>query len=161
MTAADENSTLFQPPPLVIARTFRAPRDAAFRAWSSADQLKQWFCPAGFTVPEAQVEFRVGGAFNICMRSPQGTNHWTRGHYSEIVPQDRLVIDMNVAGDNGATLFDSHTVVAFSDADGGTRIEVTQSYVVFDPVAEFMIKGAPMGWSQTLDRLAQLVEVRP
>jgi uncharacterized protein YndB with AHSA1/START domain len=160
MTAANEKSAQFKPPTLVIARIFSAPRDVVFRAWSSAEQLKQWFCPAGFTVPEAQVEFRVGGAFNICMRSPQGTNHWTNGRYAEIVPQDRLVIDMKVAGESGATLFDSHTIVIFSDAEGGTRIEVTQSYVVFDPIAEFMIQGAAMGWGQTLDRLAQLVEVR-
>jgi uncharacterized protein YndB with AHSA1/START domain len=160
MTAASENSAQFQPPPLVIARTFAAPRDVVFRAWSSAEQLGQWFCPAGFTIPEAQVEFRVGGAFNICMRSPQGTNHWTKGRYTEIVPQDRLVIDMNVAGENGATLFDARTVVVFSDAAGGTRIEVTQSYKVYDPIAKFMIQGAAVGWGETLDRLGQLIEVR-
>jgi uncharacterized protein YndB with AHSA1/START domain len=160
MTAANEKSAQLQPRPLVIARTFPAPRDVVFRAWSSAEQLKQWFCPAGFTVPEAQVEFRVGGAFNICMRSPQGTNHWTNGRYSEIAPQHRLVIDMNVAGENGAALFDARTVVAFSDAEGGTRVEVTQTYQVFDPMAEFMIQGAAAGWGQTLDRLGQLVEVR-
>jgi uncharacterized protein YndB with AHSA1/START domain len=161
MTAVNEKSVPFQPPPLVLARTFAAPRDVVFCAWGSAEQLKQWFCPAGFTIPEAQVEFRVGGAFNICMRSPQGTNHWTQGRYSEIAPPDRLVIYMKVAGENGEALFDAHTVVLFSDAEGGTRIEVTQSYVMYDPSAEFMIQGASTGWAQTLDRLSQLLEVRP
>jgi uncharacterized protein YndB with AHSA1/START domain len=124
-----------------------------FRAWSSADHIKRWFCPAGFTVPEAQVEFRVGGAFNVCMRSPEGQNHWTRGHYTEIVPHSRLVVDMGVVGDKGALLFRANTVVTFMDEGGATRMEVTQSYTLFAPMAAAMIQGASQGWSQTLDRL--------
>src|SRR5436853_191240 len=81
--------------PLAMSLPFPAPRELVFRAWSSADHLRHWFCPAGFTVPEAQVEFRVGGAFNICMCSPEGQRHWTKGRYAEIVPHTRLVIDMN------------------------------------------------------------------
>ena len=72
--------------PLVVSRLFPAPRELVFRAWSSADHLRHWFCPAGFSVPEAKVEFRVGGAFNICMCSPEGQRHWTKGRYAEIVP---------------------------------------------------------------------------
>jgi uncharacterized protein YndB with AHSA1/START domain len=142
-----------QPRPLVVSRTFPASRELVFRAWSSADHIKRWFCPAGFTVPEAQVEFRVGGAFNVCMRSPEGQNHWTRGHYTEIVPHSRLVVDMGVVGDKGALLFRANTVVTFMDEGGATRMEVTQSYTLFAPMAAAMIQGASQGWSQTLDRL--------
>ena len=65
--------------PLVVSRVFAAPRELVFQAWSSAEHLRRWFCPAGYSVPEALVEFRVGGAFDICMRSPAGLDHWTRG----------------------------------------------------------------------------------
>src|SRR5437588_387448 len=98
MTIANEITPDAQPHPLVVSRTFPASRELVFQAWSSADHLKRWFCPAGYTVPQAQVEFRVGGAFNICMRSPEGQDHWTKGQYAEIVPNTRLVIDMTVVG---------------------------------------------------------------
>lgn len=146
-------SAALEPAPLVISRLFAAPRELVFRAWSSAEHLKRWFCPAGFTVPEAEADFRVGGAFIICMRSPEGRNHWTRGKYAEIVATTRLVIDMNVCGDDERILFRAHTVVSFADEAHGTRLEVTQSYMILDPQAAPMIQGAQQGWGQTLDRL--------
>src|SRR5437016_2007622 len=139
--------------PLVVSRLFPASRELVFQAWSSADHLKHWFCPAGFTVPQAQVEFRVGGAFNICMRSPQGQDHWTKGQFAEIVPHTRLVIDMTAVGEQDKPLFRAYTEVSFADEHGATRLDVTQTYTLFDPLAATMIQGAPQGWSQTLDRL--------
>ena len=32
----------------------------------------------------ATVEMRVGGAFEVCMRSPAGEEHWTRGTFVEV-----------------------------------------------------------------------------
>lgn len=151
--AAPSNGSQQRPDPLVVSRWFAAPRTLVFQAWSSAEHLKRWFCPAGYTVPEARIEFRVGGAFEICMRSAEGREHWSRGHYEQIVPETRLVIDMNAIGERDQPLFRAYTVAAFAEEDGGTKLDVTQHYTVFDPAAAPMLEGAPQGWSQTLDRL--------
>jgi uncharacterized protein YndB with AHSA1/START domain len=142
-----------EPKPLIVSRTFSAPRNLVFQAWTSAEHLRHWFCPAGYTVPDARVEFRVGGVFEICMRSPEGRDHWTRGRYTEIVPDARLVIDMNAVGNEGQVLFRAYTVVIFTEEAGGTKLQVDQRYTIFDPTAAPMIQGAPQGWTQTLDRL--------
>jgi uncharacterized protein YndB with AHSA1/START domain len=143
--------------PLIVSRTFPAARDLVFSAWSTAEHVKRWFCPAGYTVPQAEVEFKVGGAFNICMRSPGGEQHWTNGRFVEIVTNERLVIDMEPSAADRAPLFRAHTVVSFADVPTGTRMEVTQSYTLLDPLAAPMIQGAAQGWGQTLDRLEQEV----
>jgi len=75
----------------------------------------------------------------------------------EIVPDSRLVIDMNVIGGEGTTLFRAHTVATFADEAGGTRLEVAQSYTVFEESAATMIKGSGRGWGETLDRLEREV----
>jgi len=142
-----------QPQLLTISRIFPASRELVFRAWSSADHIKRWFCPEGCSVPEAQVEFQVGGTFNVCMRLPEGLEHWMKGRFIEIVPPARLVIDMDVVGDKNKALFRAHTIVTFADAGDGTRLEVTQSFTIIDPAAAWMTQGAAQGWSQTLDRL--------
>jgi uncharacterized protein YndB with AHSA1/START domain len=151
-----------QQPPLVISRVFPASRELVFQAWSSAEHLKRWFCPAGYSVPDARIEFRVGGAFHICMRSPQGQDHWTKGKYTEIVPNSRLVIDMEAIGPEDRALFRAYTVVTFEQQPGGsTRLEVTQTYTVFDAGAAPMMQGAAKGWAQTLDRLErEVVRIR-
>jgi uncharacterized protein YndB with AHSA1/START domain len=143
--------------PLVVTRVFAAPRAQVFRAWSSAEHIKRWFCPTGYSVPHAEVELRVGGTFKVCMRSPEGRDHWTKGEFTEIVPNARLVIDMHAIGEEDRPLFRAHTVVTFTDEISGTRLEVVQRYTLFDRSAEPMIQGAPRGWGQTLDRLEQEV----
>jgi uncharacterized protein YndB with AHSA1/START domain len=146
-----------EPAVVEISRHFSAARELVFEAWSSAEHLRQWFCPETYTVPEARVEFRVGGAFDICMRSAQGEDHWTRGRFLEIVHPARLVIEMSPGAGKGAALFRAHTVVSFAEEAGGTRLDVVQRYTLLDPRAAPMIRGAPQGWRETLDRLERVV----
>jgi uncharacterized protein YndB with AHSA1/START domain len=117
--------------------------------------VKRWFAPAPCSVPEARVEMRAGGPFEICMLLPSGDRHWVSGTFVEVTPPSRLVIDMRVTDDAGALLFTALTEVDFSDAIGGTRMDVVQSYAVDNPaVAARMIRGAEPGWRTALDQLA-------
>ena len=155
MNKIDDTSRKVQPAPLRVSRVFSAPRETVFKAWSSADHIKRWFCPNGYSVPEATVEMRVGGRFEVCMRSPEGVEHWTKGTFTEVVAPERLTIDHHVIDPcGGGPLFSAVTQVKFSAAEGGTRMEVVQTYTVADAAqAEPMLKGAPEGWRQTLDKL--------
>jgi uncharacterized protein YndB with AHSA1/START domain len=148
MTQADDAL-----PELRISRVFASPRAAVFRAWSSADRVKRWFCPEGYGVPEARVEMRVGGPFEVAMRSPEGVDYLVRGHFTEVTPVDRLAIEMRV-GEAEHAYFAANTCVSFADAAGGTRMEVVQTYTLLDPARRWMIDGAAAGWQQTLDHLA-------
>jgi uncharacterized protein YndB with AHSA1/START domain len=137
-----------------ITRNLAFPRTAVFAAWSSAEHVKRWFCPNGFTVPQARVEMRVGGPFEFCMRAPDGTEHWSRGRFVAVEANERLVIEMDVQGPSGGVAMTALTTATFEPAPGGTRLTVEQTYQVRDPSARPMIAGAPQGWAQTLDRLA-------
>ena len=148
------NADAHQPPPLRISRTFHAPRTSVFAAWSTADRVKRWFSPETYTVSDAKVEMRVGGAFDVCMRAPDGEEHWMRGTFAEVTPHARLVIDSQVTGTDGDPLFSAHTEVDFSDAPGGTQMDIVQTYAFIDPsIAAPMVGGAPEGWRTTLDKL--------
>jgi uncharacterized protein YndB with AHSA1/START domain len=155
---AKKEATVPQPPPLRLSRVFHARRETVFKAWSSADHVKRWFSPETYSVPDAKVEMRVGGAFEVCMRSPAGQEHWTRGTFVEVVPYSRLVIDTRVDDHAGEPLFRAYTEVDFSDALGGTRMDVVQTYTFIDPsIAARMVAGAPEGWRTTLDKLEKEV----
>jgi uncharacterized protein YndB with AHSA1/START domain len=160
MTKIDQIKAEVQPAPVRLRRVFAAPRETVFNAWSSADHVKRWFCPAGYSVPEAKVEMRVGGVFEVCMRSPEGVDHWTRGTFTEVSPPGRLAIDHHVVDPcGGGPLFSAYTEVNFSDNASGTLIEVVQTYSFAGSAqAEQMVKGAPEGWRQTLDKLQAEVQ---
>jgi len=161
MTKIDELRPEVQPAPVRLSRVFAAPRETVFKAWSSADHIKRWFCPAGYSVPEGKVEMCVGGPFEVCMRSPEGVDHWTKGTFTEVSPPERLAIDLHAVDPcGGGPLFTAYTEVNFSDhASGGTLMEVVQTYSLAGTAqAEQMVKGAPEGWRQTLDRLEAEVQ---
>lgn len=155
---ADPPAPASPPEPLRISRSFRARRATVFRAWSAPEHVRQWFSPEGFTAPEAEVDMRVGGAFNVLMRAPDGREHWTRGTFVEVTPDSRLVIDMHVPDEAGGLLFHALTEVDFADTSCGTRMDVVQTYHFADPArAAPMVAGAPEGWRATLDKLDALV----
>ncbi len=102
MTPAASNSSSSSSKEFVISRTFDAPRDVMWKAWTQRDQFVQWFGPKGFTMPVAKLDFRVGGMMHYMMRGPDGVEMWGKCVYREIVPPQRLV-----------------WVNAFSDPQGG------------------------------------------
>jgi len=58
---------------VVITRTFDAPRELVWKAWTDEVMIKEWFGPTGFTIPVSQLDVRSGGALRIVMRGPAGT----------------------------------------------------------------------------------------
>jgi uncharacterized protein YndB with AHSA1/START domain len=141
---------------LTISRTFAASRERVFACWSSAERMKRWFSPEGVEVPEAEIDCRPGGAFVICMRLPDGTEHWCRGAFGEVVPPDRLTFDCEVSA-GGKPGFRVRTIALFTTEGAGSRMTVEQSYDIADDAFRFAVEGAAEGWRTTLDKLEREV----
>lgn len=154
MSDTSGKSAASEIPPLEITRTFAAPRATVFEAWSTAEHMNRWFAPSGYTVPQARLELRAGGAFELCMRAPDGVEHWMRGHVTDVAPPERLAFDVRVEDGKGHALFRALTEVSFAETQAGTRLDIVQRYTLIDPDAAWMMKGAPQGWGETLDKLA-------
>lgn len=133
---------------LVIERVFDAPAARVFEMWTKPEHLTHWWGPAGFTLPFCEIDFRVGGAYRLCMRSPEGTEYWVQGVYHEIVPPERLVFSgpLEDRGRRGETVM----TVTFANLGGRTKITVHQTFTIETE----RIRGAERGWNTSLDRLA-------
>jgi len=145
-----------RPEPLVVSRVFPAPRDLVFQAWASAEHIKRWFSPEGLDVPEAEIDFRPGGVFDYCMRSPQGQEYWQRGTYDEISPPDRLAFTSAVII-GGSKRFTVQTTVTFENQGAGTLMTVHQLYDIHDEAFLGAVEGSAEGWRTTLDKLEREV----
>jgi uncharacterized protein YndB with AHSA1/START domain len=71
---------------LRIVRSFAAPREAVFRAWTDPKQLAKWWGPKGYSCPDSAMDVREGGRWRTVMRSPEGTEHVVGGVYRKIEP---------------------------------------------------------------------------
>ena len=55
---------------LIIKRSFDAPRELVWKAWTQPEHMIRWFGPKSFTLPVSMIDLRVGGEYLSCMRSP-------------------------------------------------------------------------------------------
>jgi uncharacterized protein YndB with AHSA1/START domain len=101
------------------------------------------------------VDLRVGGAWRIVMRAPDGGEYPCGGVYREIVPPERLVFT-NVAMDkDGNPLLDGLTTVIFAAEDAKTKLTLQTRATGLVRFAPQMLAGMEMGWTQSLERLAE------
>jgi uncharacterized protein YndB with AHSA1/START domain len=104
---------------LRLERTYDAPAEDVFDAWTNPEVLKRWWGinPASRT-PVADVDLRVGGSYRLSMEDPDaGTVHTVRGEYREVRRPERLVYSWCWEEADGTTGHVSTVTVEFL-ADG-------------------------------------------
>ena len=159
---------------LVITRVFEAPRELVWKAWTEPELFKQWWGPKIFKVPHISIDFRVGGKYLVCMQSEIGEESWKKGIwvtgvYKEIVPMERLVMTDSFSDEKGdvvpATYYGMNAniplemlvTVTFEDyGQGQTRMTLKHEVI---PTGEYS-KGANQGWSESFDKLAEVLAAR-
>lgn len=80
--------------PFVISRTFDAPRELVFAAFTQPEHLMQWMGPKGFQMTKCSVDLRPGGLFHYGLRAPNGAMMWGKWIFREITPPERLVVEV-------------------------------------------------------------------
>jgi len=149
MTLAQDLATR---PTLHMQRVFDAPRALVWRAWTSPEIMVLWMGPVEWPMVSGSADFRVGGAWRACLRSPDtGEDLWQGGVYREIVPEERLVFTFkwDESHEDGPPV-DTLVTVALSDApDGGTLMDFTHEGLK----SEQSLTGHRHGWTSTFERL--------
>ena len=150
-------------------RTYPAPVEAVWAAWTEPELIRRWWGPDGFTCPVARMDVRAGGVSLLAMQAPPeyggGRTHNTWA-YSVVEPAARLEYVMRFADEAGATISPADAgvppgvpdavphVVTFTPAPGGgTELSITESGYP-TPEARAMSQA---GLDQCLDKLARVL----
>ena len=140
-----------------IVRLFNAPRALVWRAWTDLTMLGQWFGPKHFTSSVPELDLRVGGALRIVMHGTDGNDYPMKGVFREVVAPERLVFS-NIALDNaGNHLLEGETSVTLVEQGGKTTLTMKSHMVGLVPIAPQMLAGMKAGWTQSIDKLEELV----
>lgn len=136
-------------PELRMTRVFDAPKELVFEAWSKAEYVQRWFTPAPLTTPSCEVDLRPGGIFRLVMRMPDGTEFPMDARFTDVVLNERIGFNATIHG--GVHV---ETTVTFEEkTKGKTTLSVRQVYSHETDAT----RGAPAGWTSTLDQLAKEV----
>ena len=137
----------------VITRLLDAPRDLVFEAWTRPEHMVRWWGPRDFTVPACEVDFRPGGAFRVCIRSPDGSDYWIRGVYCRIVAPEHL--DFTCEADDAKGNLFAAEFITVTLAEYGSKTKLTLHIRIEWPAdAPAMLGRMEASWNQSLDRLA-------
>ena len=152
--------------PFVISHLFNATCERTWKAWTEREELMQWFGPVGVTMAGAKLDFRPGGSFHYCMKTPDGREMWGRFVYREIQPHKKIVLVNSFSDANGGITrhplsttwpLEMLSTTTFSDVDGKTRLTIEWSPLnptvdeqkTFDSSHD----GMRQGWSGTFGQL--------
>jgi uncharacterized protein YndB with AHSA1/START domain len=158
----------------VVTRSFDAPRELVWKAWTDEQHLAKWFGPKGVPVEYGKNDLRPGGMYHYMLRLPNGGEMWGRWVYREVVPPERLVYVSSFSNKDaelaeppfqGDWPPEMLSTVTFVERAGKTTVtlrtvphDATHEQRKFFVTVHGSMRG---GWSGTFDQLGDyLKEVR-
>jgi len=136
-----------------LHRVLRASPEKVFRAFTQEDAMNRWLPPNGFTGKVHSIDARVGGFYRMSFTNfSSGNSHSFGGEYLELVPNERIKYTGKF--DNPGMPGEMQTTVTLTEVFCGTEMTVVQEGI------PDMIPTAAcyLGWQESLDHLAKLVE---
>ena len=136
-----------------LHRVLRAKPEKIHRAFLDAEAVARWLPPNGFTCRVEHLDARVGGTFRMAFRNfSTGNGHSFGGTYLELVPNERIRYtdrfdDANLPGE-------MVTAVSLRAVACGAELSIVQEGIPEAIPVEFCY----LGWQESLDHLARLVE---
>lgn len=154
---------------LRFERSYPASAETVWRAWTEADQLRQWWGPEKTTVPECEIDLRVGGRIYVVteagegMGKYQGTRWPMDGTISRLEEHQRLVYDARswTEGEEDTTTIHHVNDLTLAEADGATRLVLEVAISQIGAKAKMAAFGMKWGYKQQLDQLGALLTPRP
>ncbi len=138
-----------------LHRVFTAPPERVYRAFLDPDALAKCLPPHGFTGRVLSLDAWVGGRYRMQFTNfGNGQRHAFGGEYLELVPSERIVHtdvfeDIKLPGQMRTTLI-------FKAVSVGTEFTAVQEGIP----AMIPTDACYLGWQQTLQLMAQLVEAQ-
>jgi len=134
-----------------IERSFDAPAEEVFDAWTSPEVMRRWFhCAPDWDTPVAEVDLRVGGQVRIVMRRPNGTEVEAMGRFTIIDRPHRLEMTWTFDDDPAN---EQLLELTFSESEGTTTVLLVNSRISTDQRRDEQDKG----WRGCLQQLERLL----
>ena len=138
---------------VIITRTFNAPAQLVFEAWTKPELMRRWWVPksSGLTLLSCEMDVRTGGTYRFVFRHPSAPEGMAFfGRYLEVSPPLRLVWTNEEGGDAGQI-----STVTLEEHGDTTRMvlhEVYPSSEALDAAA-----GSYDGMPESFDQLDELL----
>ncbi len=150
---------------VTLEKTFAAPLAKVWEAWTRPELLKQWWGPDNVTIPECEVDLRVGGKFYIVMEAGEamgpykGTLWPMLAEFTVVAPNAQLSYTALAwtEGQKETTMIDQTTEVMMHEENAQTKVKVVAIIHKTGPDAVMAAEGMEMGFTQQLGKLERFL----
>ena len=136
-----------------LHRILKAPTERVYKAFTDKSAIERWLPPYGFTGTIHEMDVRVGGGYRMSFTNfGTGNGHSFTVEYVELSANERIqhkdrFDDENLPGEMLVTI-DFKAVIC------GTELSIVQEGIPSVIPAEMCY----LGWQESLEQLARLVE---
>jgi uncharacterized protein YndB with AHSA1/START domain len=146
---------------VTLMRTYDASAERVWKAWTDPAELKAWWGPDNVSIPECEVDLRVGGRFYIVMEAGEamgpykGTLWPMLAEFTIVEPTSKLsyIAQAWTEGMKEDTTIDQTTEISMTEEDGKTTVTVVATIHKTGPKAGMAVEGMEMGFTQQLQKL--------
>jgi len=139
---------------ITIKRTFNAPIDLVWEAWTKPEHIAQWWSPKGMNTKIIEHTFKVGGKWKYAMPMPDGKEFIAEGEYTSIVEFEKIISLANFK-----PMTEGVEIQSLFKKDGN-KTELT--FNVVHPTEAYKIQQEKMGimngWGSVFDRLEEFLQ---
>jgi uncharacterized protein YndB with AHSA1/START domain len=149
---------------LVFERTFAAPREIVWKAFTDPDLVPRWWGPKGTTTEVVEMDVRPGGKWRYVSHSPDRDDVSFYGEYLEVAPPEHykwtFMFDVEGIGPQGGP-----ETFTFEEVDGKTKVtsvgHMGSPEAIEGALATGMLDGAIESWDRLEALLAELTAGHP
>lgn len=139
---------------LVFERTFEAPREKVWQAFTDPKIVPRWWGKRGTTTTVVEMDVRPGGTWRYVSSDPGREDVVFFGEYLEVTPPERFrwtfMFDVEGLGPQGGP--ETHT---FEDLGGRTKVRSVGHFDSIEAIDGALATGMVAGAIETWDRLAE------
>jgi uncharacterized protein YndB with AHSA1/START domain len=148
-----------------LEKTYDASLETVWEAWTNPEELKQWWGPNNVTIPECDVDLKVGGKFYIVMEAGEamgpykGTKWPMLAEFTVVEPHAKLAYTGQAWTDGAKeeTTIDQTTEITFAEEQGKTKVKVKAAIHKTGPRAGMAAEGMEYGFTQQLEKLGKFL----
>ncbi|TPN86707.1 SRPBCC family protein [Aquimarina algicola] len=139
---------------VTLKRTFNAPIQLVWEAWTQSEHIAKWWGPKGMDVKVLEHDFKVGGKWRYSMMMPNGNEFISEGVYTEIVEFEKIISSADFK-----PMTENVEIQALFEADGN---KTNFTFNVVHQTEEYCKQqeklGIMNGWGSVFDRLAEFLK---
>src|SRR5258708_5189184 len=114
-------------------KTYDASQKKVWQAWTNPEMLKQWWGPNDVSIPECEVDLRVGGKFYIVMEAGEAMGpykgiKWPMlAEFTVVQPNSKLSFNAKAwteGQQKEETMIDQTTEITFTEENGKTKLNL-------------------------------------